>query len=300
MAEQTYIDENGYIRKNKHSNLVHRKKAHKYIYLPNKDKYKLPFSKYVVHHKDRDIHNNKISNLELLTPEEHERIHKPEIDIKNIEEALDYLEHLDKSRKKSKQVRNTVLELLKDVKLSNDSKRLFNKKYGGSLFDIPKEKPPKEENTTKGLTWLEAEKKIIDSAKKKLKREQAKKDMLGKEYTVSKYSKKEFKDLLDDMNCDSLKREINDFCDEEIFLIKESKTKKSGTKKDYEEESIEFDKSSNARVIFKLIIIGLILFCIVKAIQLIFSQGESNFAIILAIGLIISLFALVLYKLLQS
>ena len=68
----TYVDGNGYKR---HSNLVHREKAYEQIYKKNRDKYPLPFSEYVVHHKDGDKQNNDIQNLEILTPAEHEKVH---------------------------------------------------------------------------------------------------------------------------------------------------------------------------------------------------------------------------------
>lgn len=69
----TYIDKNGYER---HSSLVHREKAYEQIYKNNRDKYPLPFSEYVIHHKDENKKNNNIDNLEILTPEEHERKHR--------------------------------------------------------------------------------------------------------------------------------------------------------------------------------------------------------------------------------
>lgn len=73
------VDENGYLRgKYEHSDLIHRQIAFKEIYLKNRDKYPQPFSKYVVHHKDRDKQNNDVSNLEILTPEEHEKEHEGE------------------------------------------------------------------------------------------------------------------------------------------------------------------------------------------------------------------------------
>ncbi len=71
------IDDNGYERGNlKHSNLIHRQIAYRYIYALNRDKYPLPFSEYVVHHKDGKKKNNDVSNLEILTPEEHKAVHK--------------------------------------------------------------------------------------------------------------------------------------------------------------------------------------------------------------------------------
>ena len=69
-----YTDENGYKRK-KYSNLVHRQTAYKKIYLKNRDKYSKPFSYYVVHHIDGHKKNNNVSNLMILSKEEHEKIH---------------------------------------------------------------------------------------------------------------------------------------------------------------------------------------------------------------------------------
>ena len=73
MDESEYIDEKGYKRKD--SRLVSRREAFFGIFLPNKEKFKNPFSSYVVHHKDRNKLNNSISNLQILTPEEHGKLH---------------------------------------------------------------------------------------------------------------------------------------------------------------------------------------------------------------------------------
>lgn len=72
----TYKDERGYERK--HSNAVHRQRAYHHIYLKNRKKYPLPFSAYEVHHIDFDKTNNRMSNLAILTPEEHDKIHDEE------------------------------------------------------------------------------------------------------------------------------------------------------------------------------------------------------------------------------
>jgi hypothetical protein len=70
------IDKNGYERGElNQSDLIHRQIAYKEIYIKNKKDYPLPFSKYVVHHIDRDKLNNDVSNLQILTPEEHNFIH---------------------------------------------------------------------------------------------------------------------------------------------------------------------------------------------------------------------------------
>lgn len=78
MAEEdiNYKDERGYPRKAKHSNLLHRKIAYKHIYLPNRDKYPLPFSSYIVHHIDGDKENYDVNNLAIMTQAEHEEVHE--------------------------------------------------------------------------------------------------------------------------------------------------------------------------------------------------------------------------------
>jgi hypothetical protein len=71
-----YTDENGYDRGNiGHSNLIHRQVAYHQIYLKNRDKYPLPFSKYVIHHIDGNKKNNYHLNLLLLSEEQHSKIH---------------------------------------------------------------------------------------------------------------------------------------------------------------------------------------------------------------------------------
>lgn len=75
-SKDKYIDENGYERGYiNHSDLIHRQIAYKEIYLKNREKYPLPFSSYVVHHKDEDKRNNLPSNLQLVTKEQHNKIH---------------------------------------------------------------------------------------------------------------------------------------------------------------------------------------------------------------------------------
>jgi len=75
MEDKTYIDDDGYKRFKDSDKLVHRWIALNKIYLPNKHKYRFPFSKYVVHHIDLNKLNNDVSNLEIITQNEHEDIH---------------------------------------------------------------------------------------------------------------------------------------------------------------------------------------------------------------------------------
>jgi len=79
----TYTDENGYRRSGiKHSDLIHRQVAYRQIYLKNRQNYSHPFGHYQVHHIDGNKKNNKASNLQILTKDEHEREHGVNTDIK--------------------------------------------------------------------------------------------------------------------------------------------------------------------------------------------------------------------------
>ncbi len=93
-----YKDNRGYKRRSKEpSNLVHRHRAYHHIYLKNRKKYPLPFGAYEVHHIDGDKNNNRMDNLAVLTPEEHDKVHDV---LKKKEE--DYIQKLTEKDKKNK------------------------------------------------------------------------------------------------------------------------------------------------------------------------------------------------------
>jgi hypothetical protein len=113
------IDKNGYEHgKISHSDLIHRQIAYEYIYLKHRDKYPLPFSKYVIHHKDGNKLNNDISNLEILTPEKHSIIHG----YKTTQKSLNYLKEIEKERK------NQVKRLSEEIKKGRKIKFLHDRK----------------------------------------------------------------------------------------------------------------------------------------------------------------------------
>ena len=87
---ESHTDNKGYNRKG-YSTLVHRQIAYHEIYKKNKDRYSLPFSKYQVHHKDKNKQNNDVNNLELVERESHEKIHKRDIRERVLRNALIFL-----------------------------------------------------------------------------------------------------------------------------------------------------------------------------------------------------------------
>jgi len=76
MSKDYWKDNNGY----PHSTAIHRQIAYKKIYLKDKDRYTLPFSKYVVHHIDTNKENFDVRNLYICTEEEHNAIHQKQKD----------------------------------------------------------------------------------------------------------------------------------------------------------------------------------------------------------------------------
>lgn len=87
MKMRLYLDRKGYLRYKSNRKLVHRDMAYKYIYQKNKEDYTLPFSKYVVHHKDGNKKNYHSSNLEIMTPAEHRKEHH----IFNLSRIIDFI-----------------------------------------------------------------------------------------------------------------------------------------------------------------------------------------------------------------
>lgn len=78
MPTYKYTDKKGYEREvtTLHSNLIHRKIAYRKIYLKDREKYPLSFSKYIVHHKDGNKKNNDVRNLQLMAKEKHNKLHQ--------------------------------------------------------------------------------------------------------------------------------------------------------------------------------------------------------------------------------
>lgn len=96
---------NGYEVADKEEEFIHRKRAY-HIYLENRDKYPLPYSAYEVHHIDFDKTNNKVSNLQILTPTEHDKLH---------EEATIKKDRLRKEESEKRAVENQGLWNLKII-----------------------------------------------------------------------------------------------------------------------------------------------------------------------------------------
>ena len=69
-----HLDTNGYWR-DKFNQLIHRSIAYKKIYLESPEDYPLPFEKYVIHHINKDKQDNRVSNLKVETPYEHNYRH---------------------------------------------------------------------------------------------------------------------------------------------------------------------------------------------------------------------------------
>ncbi len=74
--KKVFIDKRGYYRYKKDNRLVHRDIMYStYKRLYNTRKLRHRYSYYVIHHIDHNKRNNRISNLMILTPEQHRKIH---------------------------------------------------------------------------------------------------------------------------------------------------------------------------------------------------------------------------------
>jgi hypothetical protein len=113
-------DKKGYLRESNHSDLWHRKVAYHKIYLKDRKKYPLPFSKYEVHHRDGNKANNNPENLELLSPEEHIDKH---LEMERLEKAGSGKDYIERVRRISLKTGLTKEEIGKKVEL----KRLKHK-----------------------------------------------------------------------------------------------------------------------------------------------------------------------------
>jgi hypothetical protein len=70
-----YVDRNGYERYIANDLLVHRVVAFNEIYLLERDKYRLPFSHYQVHHRNGNKRDNRPENLNVIIKFDHEDRH---------------------------------------------------------------------------------------------------------------------------------------------------------------------------------------------------------------------------------
>ena len=75
ISDWAYKDEYGYWHYKDSGKLIHRQRAYSQIYLPNRYKYKLPWTEYEVHHRDGNKNNNRLSNLKVYTRSQHRRHH---------------------------------------------------------------------------------------------------------------------------------------------------------------------------------------------------------------------------------
>lgn len=137
-GEDFPINNNGYIEGNlEHSNLISRQIAYKEIYQKHKSLFPLPFSKYHVHHRDRNKLNNSIVNLDLVTPEQHKRIHELNVQgrkelnspkrIIKIHDSL-YWDKLREIKKGESKIQNTMKQSRKLIRIGYSIARIFRKR----------------------------------------------------------------------------------------------------------------------------------------------------------------------------
>ena len=73
-SKRKRTDDRGYWR-DENDVLVHRKIAYKEIYKKERYKFSQRFTSYVVHHIDENKKNNKTSNLLIMFPDDHNKLH---------------------------------------------------------------------------------------------------------------------------------------------------------------------------------------------------------------------------------
>ena len=125
-----YRDNHGYQREP--SNLVHRHRAYHHIYLKNRKKYPLPFEAYEVHHIDGDKNNNRMDNLAVLTPEQHDKAHEILSNYGvSVEDFFSYIVIAEENFKIDKeQLLKDFEELCDEIQREDLEKRYYGDKYG--------------------------------------------------------------------------------------------------------------------------------------------------------------------------
>lgn len=134
---------NGY-KIEKEEEFIHRKRAY-HIYLENRNKYPLPYGAYEVHHIDFDKNNNKVSNLQILTPTEHDKIHEEKD--KKVMSIIANLTIDPECCNKLKEIAKKDFNLFKRVVSC-----CYSSPYKSTLYEILKN--PEEELKKRGFTEL--------------------------------------------------------------------------------------------------------------------------------------------------
>jgi len=128
---ETYLDERGYLRFKENKKLVHRWVAYDMLYMPYSNLYSLPFREYDVHHKDGDKGNNRKSNLEILTREEHELAHNI-LESEGLPDEFLTAEFREKRRRfleereKREKAMSEINSRMKDIPFGTDYSKDFN------------------------------------------------------------------------------------------------------------------------------------------------------------------------------
>ena len=183
-----YKDKRGYERNEKeHTNLVHRNRIY-HVYLENRKRYPLPFSAYEVHHKDFNKNNNKVNNLQIVTPTEHDRIHEEE---NKRREKLEMAE--------SQQM---LFEEMEEKRLKEE------KEIEENRLKVEKILEEEEEKRRKNLSYVEIRKLEI-------KEKERKKNLSCFEFRMLEL-KEEEEALLREMKGEENRKRIKKFMEEEL------------------------------------------------------------------------------------